>query len=307
MLRAFDAVTELFLANLEQSQHRSSQAMQELSSGYKMSRASDAPADVVTVLHVQNDVDRATQVQNNLSRLQNEVDISEGTIQTAISIMDRITVLGTQALGLAQTAETRSGILSQLRGMQTQLVGLTQLKVQGRYVFSGDQDDAAQYTLNSADTTTGVTRNFETADTRQVTDVLGSTFTAGLTAERLFDHRNADDSLAADNVFAAIEQLAQGLTNNDSGEIEQSMSALDEASTWLNTNLTFYGSVQNRITDSLAMAGKYQIQWKTQLSQLRDTDTAAAITTLETSRTQQNAALAAQANFAGRSLFDFLR
>ncbi|HVX64958.1 MAG TPA: flagellin [Bryobacteraceae bacterium] len=307
MLRAFDAVTELFLANLEQSQRRSSQAMQELSSGYKMSRPSDAPADVVTVLHVQSDVSRATQVQSNLNRLQNEVNISEGTIRTSISVMDRITVLGTQALGLAQTAETRSGILSQLRGLQTQLVGLTQLKVQGRYVFSGDKDGAAQYSLDATNTVTGVKRNFQTADTRQITDVLGSTFTAGLTAERLFDHRNTDDSVAADNVFAAIEQLAQGLANNDSDEIEQAMIAMDDAGAWLNTNLTFYGSVQNRITDSLAMANKYQIQWQTQLSQLRDADTAEAITTLETSRTQQEAALAAQANFGARSLFDFLR
>ncbi len=307
MIRVFDPVTEMFLANLEQSQRRSSQSMQEISSGYKMTRPSDAPADVVSVLHIQADVNRATQVQNNLGNLQNEVNVSETAIETAISILDRATVFGTQALGLGQTAGTRAGMLEQLRGLQNQLVSLTQLKVQGRYVFSGDHTDAAQYTIDSTNIVTGVTRNFQTSETRQITDVLGGTFTAALTAERMFDHRNPDDSIATDNVFAALEQLAQGLANNDSAEIEQSMSSLHSASDWLNSNLTFYGAVQNRIRDSLDMASKYQVQWKGQLSEKRDADYPAAITTLESSRTQQSAALSAQANFAGRSLFDYLR
>ncbi len=307
MIRSFDPVTEQFLTSLEAAARRADRAMQEISSGNRVSRPSDAPADIVSILKIQGDMRAADQVRSNLGYIKNEVDTAESTIQVAISILDQVTLLGAQALGLQQTAQTRAGIATQLRDLQQQLVGLTQLNVQGRYVFSGDNDRAPQYTLDATNTVTGVNRNFQAAETRRITDVLGSSFSAALTAEQLFDHRNPDDSIAADNVFAALEQLEQGLINNDQAQIEQAVASVKEAGGWLNSNLSFYGAVQNRISSSLTVAAKYQIQFQSQMRDKRDTDYAEAITELQASRTNQDAALSARARFSGRSLFDFLR
>jgi flagellar hook-associated protein 3 FlgL len=307
MIRSFDPASEQFLTSLEAAGRRISQAMQEISTGYRVSRPSDAPADVVSILRIEGDMRAADQVQSNLGRLKNEVDTAESTIQIAINILDQAVVFSAQALGLQQNAETRAAIATQVRDLQQQIVSLTRLNVQGRYVFSGDNDQAPQYTLDPANIVTGVSRNFQTAETRQITDVLGASFSAALTAEQLFDHRNPDDSVALDNVFAALEQLVQGLSTNDSAVIEQAAASIKTASGWLNSNLSFYGAVQKRISNSLAIAAKYQVQWQQQLSDKRDTDYAEAITALEASRTTQSAALGARARFAGISLFDFLK
>jgi flagellar hook-associated protein 3 FlgL len=309
MLPVFDPTTEQFLSSLAQTQKSSSQAMEQISTGRRVNQPSDAPEDVVAILHIQGQVSSGTQVQTNLGRLKNEVDSAESTIETALNILDQASVFAAQGMGVMQTPATRAGIAMQVKDLQQQLVGLTQLNVQGKFVFSGDQDQQAQYAYDPTNTTTGVTQNFVATQTTQSTDVLGSTFSSALTAEQLFDHRNNDATrtAASDNVFAALEQLQQGLANNDTTMIGQAVSALKDASAWLNSNLAFYGGVQNRISSSLAVASKYQLQWQQELSDKRDADYAQSITSLESSRTNESAALSARAKFGPQSLFDYLR
>ena len=51
--------------------------------------------------------------------------------------------------------------------------------------------------------------------TRLIQDSNGVVFAVSKTAQDLFDHRNPDDSFAADNVFAAVNNLRLALANND--------------------------------------------------------------------------------------------
>jgi flagellar hook-associated protein 3 FlgL len=307
MIRSFDPVTERFLASLSLSQRRSAQATDEISSGYRVTKPSDAPSDVVSILHIQSDLALTAQIESNLSRIKNEVDSAEAAVETAVTILDKANVLGAQALGLGQDAGTRAAIALQVDDLHKQLVGLSQLNVQGRYVFSGDDDRGPQYGLDPANLLNGVQRNFQTQQSGEIEDVLGTSFTAGETAQDLFDHRNPDDSLATDNAFAAMEQLKQGLLTNDTAQIGQAVTNLKASGSWINLKLSFYGAVQNRIGQSTAIAERYQVQWKQQLGGLRDADYAEAATDLQAATTQQNAAMAARARFAPRSLFDFLQ
>lgn len=307
MIRNFNPVTERFLTNLALSQKRSAKNMEEISSGYRANKASDAPDDVVSILRIQSDVHRTTQVQNNLSRLSNEVNSAEATLQIAITLTDRANVLAAQSLNVAQTPESLATIETQVQDLLKQMVGLTQLNIQGRYVFSGDNDSAPQYQLDPVNLVTGVQRMFVTSETRQIGDAFGTTFTAAVTAQDIFDHRDSTDAPTSNNVFAAFQQLINGLNSGDTSVIEQAIESIKSAGSWLNRNLSFYGAVQRRIQDSTAVASKYQTQWTMDLGEKRDADQVAAISDLEAISTQQAAAMAAQARFAPRSLFDFLK
>lgn len=310
MIRAFDPVTEMFLASLQVVEKRISTDTEQLSSGYRVSRPSDSPEDVVAMADLEGKLSSAAQLQTNLTHAQNEADSSESALETAVSMMEQADVLATQALGISQDASTRAALAPQVQQLLQQMLGLSQLNVQGRFVFSGDNDQSAQYTLNSADTLTGVTRSFQTAVTGRVTDIFGQTFTAALTANDVFDHRDASDNIASDNVFAALEQLYQGLidpnTTSGSATLQAAVGNIQAADTWLNNCLAFYGSVQNRLSQSQSLATQYKTMWTTQLGEKRDTDTVAAITDLETSKTQQNAALGAYSQYSGKNLFDYL-
>ena len=152
----------------------------------------------------------------------------------------------------------------------------------------------------------GVDRLLTAPATRLIQDSTGAVFAVAKTAQDLFDHRNPDDSLAADNVFAAVNSLRVALTNNDQAGTVAAAASIQTAQDYLNQQGAFYGAVQNRITNALDVAQKFQLQSQTALSNERDTDVAAAATDLTQEQLSQQAAMQAQASMPRNSLFDFL-
>ena len=306
MIQTFNATTEIFLSNLALSEQRASRDLQQMSSGYRVTDPSDAPADAVSILQIQNSITQTKQTTNNLTRLRGEVDTGESTLAAAVTLLQNANVLAAQALGPSQTAETRQALALQVRDIQQQMVGLSQANAEGRYIFSGDNDSAPQYSLDPTNLVTGVAQAFTTQDTRQIADI-GGTFTPAGTAQDIFDQRDGSNNPTANNVFSALQQLYNGLANDDQAAISGAVDHIKSSSIYANLQLAFYGTVQNRISSSLSIATRYQTQWTQQLSTLRDADTAAVISDLQANRTQQSAAMAAQANFSPHSLFDYLR
>ncbi len=91
-----------------------------------------------------------------------------------------------------------------------------------------------------------------------------------LTAQQIFDSSNAQD-----NVFASITDLIQGLQNNDDTAISSSLSDVQSADTYLNQQLAFYGTVQDRVTGAQTFGQNYTTQLQTQLSGVQEADEAA--------------------------------
>ena len=173
-------------------------------------------------------------------------------------------------------------------------------------MFGGDNDQQAPYQVNTANAN-GVDRLNTSPATKLVLDFDGSRFLAGRTAQEIFDHREADDSLAQDNAFAAVQSLRTAIDAGDTAGIEDAMTKLHAAHEYLNRQFAFYGSVQNRITDSINLGQQNEVRMRSELSDIRDTDTAAAALQLAEIQTSIEAALRAQGTTAGApNLFTYL-
>ncbi|MBI2681457.1 MAG: hypothetical protein HYX25_10700, partial [Candidatus Solibacter usitatus] len=257
------------------------------------------------LLRLRADIARNAQVTNNLAQVKSETDTAEQSLETATQLMDRITSLAAQGANGTETASQRASIAQEVGGLLDQLIGLSQTTVQGRFVFSGDQDQLPQYQVNLVNAN-GVDRLTTPTATRQVQDASGVTFRVGLTAQDIFDHRNPDDSLAADNVFAAVNSLRVSLLNNDQPGIMTALNSLHQAGDYLNTQLAFYGSVQSRISQATDFAAKQKTQLQIDLGAILDADITQAALQLTQGSTQLNTALSAEARLPHTSLFDFL-
>src|SRR4029077_15662774 len=185
------------------------------------------------------------------------------------------------------------------------LVDASRATFSGRYLFSGDKSSQAAYNINLA-SANGVDRLITAPARGLIQDSSGIVFAVSQTAQDLFDHRNPDDSLAADNVFAAVNSLRVALANNDQAATATAAAAVQTAQDYLNQQGAFYGAVQNQITGALDVAQKFQLQSQTALSNERDTDVAAAATELTQEQLSQQAAMQAQASMPRNSLFDIL-
>jgi flagellar hook-associated protein 3 FlgL len=306
MLQNLDPMRDQFLADLASLNARIAKTQAQLTSGVRVSRPSDDPSAVGDVLQLQSDIGRITQVTANLNNVKNEVDSASGVVQDAVSLLDQARSLAAQGASDTLSPSARPALAAQAGQILSALVNDSRATFDGRYLFSGDNSSQPAYDVNLANAN-GVDRLLTAPATRLIQDSSGVVFAVSKTAQDLFDHRNPDDSLAADNVFAAVNSLRIALLNNDQAGTAAAAASIQKAQDYISLQGAFYGAVQNRITNALDMAQKFQLQWKTQLSNERDTDVAAAATDLTQEQLSQQAAMQAQGAIPHTTLFDFLK
>ena len=300
MITPLDANTQRFLNDLNQIADRMQVAQRQISTGIRVFKVSDDPDQVSNILQARASLGATEQIQFNLGRVKTEADTAEQTLQSAIQVVERARTLSAQAANGTQTAETRQAAAQEVTSLLEQLVGLSRTSVEGRYLFSGDQDQQPPYSIDLTQANP-ISAYSGSAATRQVQHPNGSTFPVSKTAQEIFD---ASDPTR--NVFAAVNSLRQALLNNDQTGIAAAIDTLTTAGAYLNTQLAFYGSVQNRIGDAIDYGSRLQVQLQTQLSDLQDADTTAAILELQQTTNSQQAALLARSRMPHTSLFDYL-
>ena len=304
MISFLDPGGEVFLANLSRIESANQQTEEQISSGVRINQPEDAPDEVTQLLQLQASLAGNNQVQANLTQAQNSAQTADQAISNALTLANQAESLGAQGSSIT-TADSRQNLGQQVQAILQQMVSISQTAINGRYIFSGDADRAAQYQIDPS-SPNGVDRLSTAANTQQVQDANGNSFATGLTAEQLFDHRNADDSFASDNMFAALTSLANALNNNDTDGINNALASLKSATSYLGGQQTFYGTLENRLTSSMATATSLNTSLTTQISQIRDTDLSQAAVQLTQGQTELQAALTAQSKVPHTSLFDFL-
>jgi len=244
-------------------------------------------------------------VTNNLNGVKSEVDSASQVVQDSVSLLDQARTLAAQGASGTLNASARTTLAAQAEQILNSLVDDSRAKFDGQYLFSGDSSLQPAYVVDLANPN-GVDRLLTAPATRLIQGSTGVVFAVSKTAQDLYDHRNPDDSLAADNVFAAVNSLRVALANNDQAGTLAAAVSIQTAQDYLSQQGAFYGAVQNRISNALDIAQKFQLQWQTALSNERDTDVAAAATDMTQEQLSQQAAMQAQGSMPRGSLFDFL-
>ncbi|HUK17636.1 MAG TPA: flagellin [Bryobacteraceae bacterium] len=307
--------SELFLANLNRIEQQLTTANIQMSSGKKLNVASDAPGDVEQLLQLRTDQAKNQQIESNLTLAQTDASAADSALAGAASLIDTAVQLATQGANATQTADTRQSIAQQVEGILNQMVAYSQTQVQGRYIFSGDQNQSPTYQvdLSAANgvpdqngAANGVDQLSDAAATQQIEDPSGGSFAASETAQQIFDDTNSDGTPAADNVFAALNGLLTSLQNNDQTGISNAISNLQQASARINNAEAFYGTVENRIQDASTFASNYDTQLSSEISDKQDADVTAAAMELSQASTQMQASMQMQGQMPKSTLFDYL-
>ncbi len=305
MIQNSGAVSQQFLTNLQLLQQQMATTQQQVSSGSKVSQASDAPNSVGDILQLESDLGHVNQVTSNLNLVSGEVNSAESALETSTTLLDQVSSLAAQGAGSTVSAASRTTFSQQVAQILSSLVGASQTQFNGVYVFGGDQSTSPSYQVNLANPN-GVDRLVTTQSTRLIQDASGVTFAVSMTAQDIFDHRNPDDSLASDNIFAAVNSLRVALANNDTAGINTAIASIKTAQNYLQQQLAFYGGVQNQITNAIDLAQKFQLQDQTALSHAKDTDIAAASVALTQQQASYQAAIQAESAMPRNSLFSYL-
>ena len=312
MIPSLSPSSNSFLNGIDRLQTTINLATERISSGYRINQPSDAPDQISPLLQLQANLAHNQTVTANLNTLQADVTSADQAISSALQLLDQARSIGAQGATGTTSAATQAQLADQIQSIQEQMVTLANTNVAGRYIFSGDQSSSAAYQLDLNQPANvpqnGVDRllTVPVTATRQI-ELSDRTFTnVDLTAQDLFDHRNTDDSLAADNVFAALNSMRIALANNNQPGINAAQTALETSSSYLNAKETFYGNATNRITAAQNQITTENNDLTQQISNIRDTDVAQTALALTAAETQSQAALAAEAKIPRSTLFDYL-
>ena len=296
---------QVFLANLTLIETGNEKIQEEISSGIQLSQASDSPDQVTQLLQLQSQLAGNNQVQTNLNGLQAGALAADNSITTILQLANQAASLGAQGANSSTTPQTRQQLAQQVQTVFNQVVSTSQTAIGGRYIFSGDNDQSPQYQIDAA-SANGVDQLSSALNTSQAQDTNGNTFSTGLTANQILDHRNPDNSYAPDNMFAALTSLYQSLNTNNTAGISSAITSLQQASAYVNVQQGFYGALENRITNSLNTATTQNNSLTSQIATIQDTNFAEAATQLTSGTTALQASLQAESKVPHTSLFDFL-
>jgi flagellar hook-associated protein 3 FlgL len=300
MISTLDPASLRFLNGINEIQQRSERAQQQLTSGLRLNTVSDAPDQIGELWRQRSELDSATQVDANLGRVKTEVDTAESALQSSVTILERAQTLASQGATGTATAQNRIDIAGEVGSLLQRLVAVANTNVEGRYIFSGDSDHNPSYTVDFTQANP-VSAYQGSAATRQIQDGNGGLITAGKTAQEIFDAPNQSQ-----NVFVALASLRTALLNNNAAGITSGLGDLQSSGAYLNTQLASYGNLQNQVTSGLDFAKNRETQLSTSLSGIEDADLTQAITELNQSQLQQQAALQSRGKLPKTTLFDYL-
>lgn len=299
MIRNLSSEDERFLGSLSQINQRLARAQQQVSSGKKLTAASDDPDHVGALLTARADLARIEQIQQNLGWIKTEVDTAERSLSNAITILERGRVLGAQGVTGTQTAASRVALAQEVDGLVQRMANAANTYVNGRYIFAGDADGTEPFTFN-AGPPASVGAYAGAATTRVALNPAGDTFGTAKPGNEIFT--NVDPTK---NAFAILTSLSTALRANDETAIAQSLSNISSAGEHMNDMLVYYGAAQNRVAEAISDASQRQLALKTQISQVEDADMTQAILEIKKAAFEQQTALTARGQMPRRSLFDY--
>jgi flagellar hook-associated protein 3 FlgL len=307
MISLLQGSSQLFITELGQIEQQEAQANQQVSSGLAITVASDDPDQISSLLQLRSDLTRNTQIQTNLTLAQTNADAADNALSSSIQLMDQAVTLATQAANATMTTQGQQAIAQEIQGIQQQMVANSNTMVQGSYIFSGDDPSTPAYTWDStAEATNCVDQGSTAAATQQIEDPQGGSFPSALTAQQIFDDRNADGSYADDNVFQALNNLYNALMSGSSDAVGATISNLQAASQHLNSMQSFYGEVEDRIQAAQTFSNTYGTQLQTEIGNLQDADMPTAVMEMTQASISEQAALQMEAKMPQSTLFDYL-
>ncbi len=137
------------LANLEALRQRRQRASDEISTGLRVRRPSDSPAEAGAVVRTRSDLRTLAQFRSNLQAVSEQLGSADTSLNQGGELLTRATSLASQASNFSQTAATRLSIAVEVEGLIQQMVTAANTSFGGKFLFAGRLEDVQPFVPDS--------------------------------------------------------------------------------------------------------------------------------------------------------------
>lgn len=123
--------------NVQRSTSNLSKLQEQLSTGKKVNRPSDAPAGARRILSIRSETFRLDQYASNVNTATQSLNFNSSTLQSTASILQRIQELTMQGVNDTTDSDGRKAIASEINQLVESVLQSANSTRLGRYIFAG--------------------------------------------------------------------------------------------------------------------------------------------------------------------------
>ncbi|RXJ02285.1 flagellar hook-associated protein FlgL [Anaerobacillus alkaliphilus] len=307
--------TQMMLANntlrhISSNYQRMGQIQDQLSTGKKITRASQDPVVAMNGMRYRTQVAEMEQFKRNLSETYNWMETTDATLDKVTQTLHRVRELTVQAANDSYTADQRENIRKEVSQLRDHLVGLANTKINNKFIFNGT--DTINPPVNEAAIRAAQEQALAEGEVPSLENAV-STNDQNVNIELLkgvYVPVNINPTTVfTDKLFSDLIKIEQALSNPTTSSAD--ISALIDVVAGHIDNVVNERAEQgarfNRIEMIENRVWEQEIIAKRIMSNNEDADFEKVIIDLTTQESVHRAALAAGARIIQPTLMDFLR
>lgn len=297
---------------MNQNTTRLQETQVAVASGKKLTKASDNPAGVSSLLLAKTQLKSADMFLKNSNAALYSLKSQDMQLGQADSLLARAIELTVAAGDGIYGANERAGMANEISDLKAEMMGLANSQVNGKYSYGGFRDRTVPFVTNPAydpildprpvlyNGDNGVAM-LEIAPAEQ----MGVNFPGNAV---FLGDENGDGTVDAGqvDVFGVLTQLEEALrANNQSGATAQ-LGKLYQAQDQIGVYRSKTGTAESRLERSFSEMEDLQIDLKGVVSRYEDVDLAAAISKMAQEEQALQAAMSVTGRISKLSIFDYL-
>ncbi|MBP2109961.1 flagellar hook-associated protein FlgL [Paenibacillus silagei] len=292
------------LLNLNRNARTMNETQLQLASGRKINKPSDDPVGITYSLRYRAELSSNEQYTKNVDSALSWLDYNDTVLGQAGDVIQRLRDLTVQASTGSNPQSALDSINEEVMQLKEQLVDIANSKLNGKYIFNGEQ-----YTTKPYDFAKGADGTYDTSqevitDAGQIQYIVGEgvQMPINLTGNSVFGNTGESD-----NIFSLINNLSSALK---AGNITGISSQLDKIDTRTETILSArseIGAKTNRVELMQDRLSDLNINLTDLQAKTEDADYEGLIMQSKIQENIYNASLSVGAKIISTTLVDFIR
>ncbi|MGN9866764.1 flagellar hook-associated protein FlgL [Bacillus swezeyi] len=275
----------------------------QISSGKKITKASDDPVVAMKSLKYNTQLSQVKQYQSNTSQAFTWLENTETNITEGIDVMAKVRELTVKAKNNTNGEEELEAIGVEIGQLKDQLIQIANAQVNGRYLFNGTNSDVAPIVKNADGSYTYNFENYTNASDVNINVSPNASLKVNANPISAFGGQSA----SGQNVFEMLNSLETALNSGSLDGMDDLLADIDQFTEQMSAERSDIGARYNRLElINTRLSAQEETSAKV-LSDNEDVELEKVITDFITQQSVHRAALSVNAKIVQPTLIDFLR
>ncbi len=298
----FDKATN----QLQTVQSNLATTQEQLSTGLKVNRPSDAPDKASLLTNLISQIERQSSYQNTLKTIDTRLEAQHTALTNVSDELTRLKELAVQAANDTLSAADRESVAIEMKGIRDQILSLANSQdANSNYIFSGSRVQTAPF---GKDATGRVV--YLGDQSRMVVGVGDSRRMSmnmpGSDAFKSVVRTSSKGEPEGIDFFQAVDDVVNAVDTNNYSFIQRGINEIDGMQQNISDATAQVGSNMNVVDSQNAVLDEVKLRLQSTLSDIQDLDYTAAITKMNKDQLALQAAQSSFAKLAQESLFKYL-